>query len=267
MELPKDDGERLSSHGPQTWYDRFIYERLAFAYRYAAGLLGPADRVLEIGCADGYGSKVLAAAAGSVTGIDNSAEAVDCARARHGGGNLAFQVCRGEELPFPEASFDKVVAFHVIEHIEADEAFVAGLARALRPGGALILSTPNRRHRLKPGEKPWFKYHVREYGRDDLAALLGRHFSGTDIKFINGPETAFKMELRVARTASLARRLDVFGLAGRVPYPVRKFIIGLLDMLPSRGGGRASAEPVLPGDFSVSAEDVTGLDLLAVCVK
>lgn len=263
-QLPKDDGERISSKGPDTWYTNFIYERLAFAYRCAAGFISKSDSVLEIGCADGYGSRVLAAAAGSVTGIDNSPEAVACAEARHAGANLSFRVCRGEELPFPEASFDKAVAFHVIEHIDADEAFIAGLARALKPGGALILTTPNRAHRLKPGERPWFKYHVREYDRDGLAALLSRHFSRVDIKFITGPEAAFRAELRVARTASLVRRLDIFGLAGRVPFFVRKAAVNLLSLLPGRG---AAPAPVLPGDFAVSAQDRAGLDLLAVCVK
>lgn len=266
MELPKDDGERISSKGPDTWYTNFIYERLAFAYRYAAGLLSKSDAVLEIGCADGYGSKVLAAAAGSVTGIDNSPEAVACAAARHGGGNLSFVVGRGEELPFPDGAFDKAVAFHVIEHIAADAAFLAGLARVLKPGGALLLTTPNRAHRLKPGERPWFKYHVKEYGRDDLAALLAPHFSSVDIRFIRGPAAAFEVERRVARTASLARRLDFLGLADRLPFFVRKAVVSLLSRLPA-GRAKAAPPPVLPGDFSVLTEDKEGLDLLAVCKR
>lgn len=265
MELPKDDGERISSRGPDNWYTGFIYERLAFAYRHAAGLLSKTDRVLEIGCADGYGSKVLAETAGSVTGIDNSPEAVAVARARHGGGNIEFVVGRGEDLPFPDASFDKAVAFHVIEHIESDAAFLAGVSRVLKPGGSLILSTPNRVHRLKPGERPWFKYHVREYGRDDLGSILAPHFSRVDVKYINGPAAAFEVEKRVARTAALARKVDFLDLADRVPFFVRKGIVSLLSLLPSGEG--SAPPPVKPEDFSVSAEDITGLDLLAVCVK
>jgi SAM-dependent methyltransferase len=45
-------------------------------------------------------------------------------------------------LPFPDGSFDAVLAFEVIEHVEDDTGFLGEMARVSRPGGVLILSTP-----------------------------------------------------------------------------------------------------------------------------
>jgi SAM-dependent methyltransferase len=61
--------------------------------------------------------------------------------------NLDCQV-RGnlEALPFPNASFDAVLSTHVAEHLAHPEAAFGEMARVLRPGGQLLLLTPNRRH-------------------------------------------------------------------------------------------------------------------------
>jgi SAM-dependent methyltransferase len=51
-----------------------------------------------------------------------------------------------EALPFPDASFDAVLGTHVAEHLAHPEAAFSEMARVLRPGGRLLLLTPNRRH-------------------------------------------------------------------------------------------------------------------------
>jgi SAM-dependent methyltransferase len=48
----------------------------------------------------------------------------------------------GETLPFPDGSFDAVLAFEVVEHVEDDTGLLGEIARVSRPGGVLILSTP-----------------------------------------------------------------------------------------------------------------------------
>jgi 2-polyprenyl-3-methyl-5-hydroxy-6-metoxy-1,4-benzoquinol methylase len=55
-------------------------------------------------------------------------------------------------LPFPDSSFDVVVALELIEHIPSLPLFAAELARVLRPGGAILLSTPARLRSLIEGE-------------------------------------------------------------------------------------------------------------------
>ena len=66
-------------------------------------------------------------------------------------------------LEFPEASFDCVISFQVIEHIRDDRQFVREIHRVLRPGGRFIVTTPNAPMSLT--RNPW---HVREYTADEL---------------------------------------------------------------------------------------------------
>src|SRR3546814_5605750 len=52
--------------------------------------------------------------------------------------------------------------------------FRAEARRILKPGGTLVVITPDRKNRLLPGQKPWNRWHVREYGMSDLVERIGR---------------------------------------------------------------------------------------------
>ena len=118
------------------WFRRHevVYQRLA---ERCAG-----RDVLEAGFGEGYGADLLAGVARRVTGVDYDDSAVAHVRARYPRvkviqGNLA-------DLPLPGASVDVVVNFQVIEHLWDQSQFVSECRRVLRPGGLLLISTPNR---------------------------------------------------------------------------------------------------------------------------
>jgi len=140
--------------------------RYAFAARLAHG-----KRVLDAGCGAGYGSAELAAHAESVTGADLAAEAVDFARSHYGLPNLAFEQASCDRLPHPDARFDLVVAFEVIEHLARWREFLLEARRVLAPGGQLIVSTPNKLYytesRGAEGANP---FHIHEF---DFAEFRG----------------------------------------------------------------------------------------------
>jgi len=140
--------------------------RYAFAARLAHG-----KRVLDAGCGAGYGSAELAAQAKSVAGADVAAEAVDFARAHYPLPNLNFEQASCDRLPHADGCFDLVVAFEVIEHLEAWREFLLEARRVLAPGGQLVVSTPNKLYytesRGAEGANP---FHVHEF---DFAEFRG----------------------------------------------------------------------------------------------
>ncbi|WP_191621355.1 class I SAM-dependent methyltransferase [Marinihelvus fidelis] len=153
----------------EIWYEHL--HRYALAERLVAG-----KRVLDAACGEGYGSALLARSAASVTGVDVSEDAVAHARGRYGDtANLSFEVADCTRLPFAEQSFDVIVSFETLEHLEAHDDMLAGFRRLLAPGGVLLLSSPDKAVYTdqQGNDNPW---HVRELYRDELEALLRRHF-------------------------------------------------------------------------------------------
>lgn len=149
-------------------------------YQWAAGLVNGKD-VLDVACGTGYGAPLLkAGGAISVRGFDVDQSAIEEARRLHTWAGIEFDVADGTALPIPDQSCDIYLSFETIEHIENDAAYIAEAARVVRPGGWFICSTPNR-NVTNPGtritDKPYNPHHIREYTREELAALLEPHFA------------------------------------------------------------------------------------------
>ena len=125
-------------------YTRWMAGRAELIRRACAGLRLAADaRVLDVAAGDGTLSNMVARLTGGRI-ICHDLDGRECGRAA----SSAFPAVRGDvrALPFRTAGADITIAFEIIEHLQPWEAssFVAELARVTRPGGALILSTPNR---------------------------------------------------------------------------------------------------------------------------
>jgi SAM-dependent methyltransferase len=153
----------------EIWHEH--WHRYVFARDLARG-----KRVLDAACGEGYGSALLAGVAANVRGIDIAENAVAHARSRYGNlPNLQFERGDCTALAVAPGSFDLVVSFETLEHVQAQEALIAGFARALSPDGVLIVSSPDKR---TYSEVSGFRneFHVRELYRDELLALLMPHF-------------------------------------------------------------------------------------------
>ncbi|WP_428261622.1 class I SAM-dependent methyltransferase [Haliangium sp.] len=133
--------------------------------------LGPsADaRVLDLGCGVGTNLDALARY-GRVHGADTSAKALALCRRRFDG-PLA-EIHLPDRVPFPPASFDLVVMFDVLEHIEDDRGALAAVYELLAPEGTLCLTVPALRWLWSHHDVA--HHHHRRYHRDELGAMLNR---------------------------------------------------------------------------------------------
>jgi GT2 family glycosyltransferase/tRNA G46 methylase TrmB len=131
--------------------------------------------VLDIASGEGYGSALLSQVARSVIGVEVSADAVAHASAAYARQNLRFIVGDARAIPLESASVDIVVSFETIEHIYEQENFLAEARRVLRPGGTLLMSTPNR-DVYSPYDSPANRYHVRELTGHEFLAMVSRVF-------------------------------------------------------------------------------------------
>ena len=100
----------------------------------------PGSRLLDIGCGKGDYLARMRGRGWEVEGLEVDSEAVDNARARHG---LTIHHGALETLGLPDNSFDAVTANHVIEHVHEPIALIRECLRVLKPGGVLVLATPN----------------------------------------------------------------------------------------------------------------------------
>jgi SAM-dependent methyltransferase len=155
-------------------------------YKFVAKMLAERANVLEVGCADAFGTRIVRQAVGKLTAIDFDPVFVADVQARMDP-KWGFE-CRLHDMlsgPYP-GSYDAAYALDVIEHISAkdEEAFVGNIARSLAPHGAILLGcpTPESQAYASPQSKAG---HVNCKDGPGMRALLGRHFDNVFIFSMN----------------------------------------------------------------------------------
>lgn len=185
-------------------------------YRFACQFVRGAD-VLDVACGTGYGSHMLAKhGAKSVMGIDISAEAIDIATRKYMLQNVAFYVGNATSLPTADAAFDVVISFETIEHLVDHQAYLNELKRTLRPGGTVVISTPDKAvYNALNGNIP-NPYHVHELSDYEFYSLMETNF--TDCKFYG--QRQFKpCAFRIGKIIAAA---DPLRMIGRSLLVIRK---------------------------------------------
>jgi SAM-dependent methyltransferase len=131
--------------------------------------------VADVGCSAGYIADELAAAGGTVAGVDIDVPGL--AKAQHRfGGRVGFLCADGERLPFPDRSLDVAVYNHIYEHVVDPDAVMRELRRVLTDDGVLYLGLGNRLGVVEPHYRlPFLSYlppgladrYVRAFARAD----------------------------------------------------------------------------------------------------
>ncbi|MDJ0390567.1 glycosyltransferase [Roseomonas sp. E05] len=150
------------------------HHRYLFAARFCAG-----RDVLDVACGEGYGSALLGTVARSVRGVDLDPGTVAFAERNYGADHVSFR--QGDAARLVEQNaFDVVVSFETIEHLVDHDGFLQGIRRALRPGGLLIISSPDRTiYTEADGHEN--EFHLRELDRAEFKDLIGGRFAQVTI--------------------------------------------------------------------------------------
>jgi len=224
--IPGDYQLEALTHGlaPQRFWHRAKLEA-------AEAMLAPrpGDVVLDVGCGSGVLADRLARdAAVRVIGIDPNPDAITFARKTFVKPNLHYLQGRVDDLDLADASADKIAFLEVIEHLPVEQArhVLASFRRVLRPGGRLVISTPNMRSlwpaiewvldHVGPTAKMAGEQHVAGYAADSLRRLVTESgFDLVDARTINGvaPWVSWLGAPLAQRVLALETRHDV-GLGG-----------------------------------------------------
>jgi SAM-dependent methyltransferase len=150
------------------------------------GQFMPGGRILEVGCGYGYFLQCALDAGYDAYGIDLSPAAVKWANNRHPGRVFCGLL---EEVPeIQDQQYDVIFGSHLIEHLTTPGDFLTSAARLLKPGGLMVLVTPNIKSLLsRVSGSRWVSFkipeHVSYYDPGTITTLLGR--SGYTVRTVD----------------------------------------------------------------------------------
>jgi ubiquinone/menaquinone biosynthesis C-methylase UbiE len=229
-------------------YDEFpeygLWSRYERAYEWTPDDL---DRLLDAGCAWGYGTRFFDAKARDVVGLDPGATAIAVARKRYPA--LTFVESALESTPFESDSFDAIVCCDVFEHVSGERECLDEMWRILRPGGVVTMTVPHRGPLgiLDPdnyGRKlvgwakrqlPWlYRWYLRTFSsqREFAAPAPGasagadefhRHYTLSDLRGLLD-DTEFRSGYEVRRVARTGFVLEA--LLVNLHFFLRRFVRG-----------------------------------------
>lgn len=239
--------------------DNVIHHRHMIAYKEAAERIS--GDVLEIGSGGGYGLKLLAPLAKTYYAFDKHPTPID-----PGLKNVVFHQAVIPPLEgMEDNSVDFIVTFQVIEHIKKDRFFLEEAKRVLKPGGMLILTTPNKKMSLT--RNPW---HIREYTPEKMKQLMLSVFPNAEILGVFGNNKVMLYHEENRRSIRKITRFDVF----RFQYWLPRWILRIPYDLANRKNRNSLHKEhsglvsgVVTEDFSIGTVNDRCLDFFCIAHK
>ena len=219
----------------QSWNAQQYAQQGRFVADLAGGVFDllaprPGERILDLGCGDGALTAKIAATGATVVGVDASPSMVQAAQAL----GLDAHLMNAELLPF-EAEFDAVFSNAALHWVRNQEAMLAGVSRALKPGGRFVAEMGG--HGNIAAIRIALVAVFRQWGLDALA--MDHSFFPSDTQYQTRLQAASFVVNQIALIPRPTRLPDS-GMRGWL----ETFRRGLLDQLPAERREQAIEETV-----------------------
>jgi SAM-dependent methyltransferase len=117
----------------------------------------PGGDLLDVGCGTGVFLSRARRHGFRVTGIDIDQRAIETAKKRHGIGDAHPMSLEEFSQRFPGRKFDVITCFQILEHLDNIRGFLSLVRTLLKPGGFIVIGTPNRERWVEPRQMPFHK--------------------------------------------------------------------------------------------------------------
>ncbi|MCC8036269.1 MAG: class I SAM-dependent methyltransferase [Rikenellaceae bacterium] len=240
--------------------DNFVYQRSLLAYHRAAEMIG--GTVLEIGSGSGYGVSLISPKCEKFLTIDKNIPPADLSVYP----DVEFRQTKVPPLKGLDSNyFDFVISFQVIEHVKNDFLFLSEIHRVLKPGGKLLISTPNRKMSLT--RNPW---HVREYSVEEFRNLLSCEFSRVESFGVFGRQNVMEYYHRNRDAVRRITRLDPLDLQHRLPRWMLRIPYDILNRINRRrllAENRELTSRITMKDYFIAPVSDDSFDLFYIAEK
>ena len=198
--------ERLSMQTEYSAMEASIHiARYLLAKDFVAG-----KSVLDVACGEGYGSYLLKQwGAKSVVGVDIDSGSIELAKSLFNADDLEFYSSNAEDLVFIESeSFDIVVSFETIEHVDDPTKYLHEIKRVVKDDGLLIISCPND-HYYYPSSAVSNPFHKRKFTFEEFKELTQDVLGNVSSQCISGAVVGYMNCENQAKRKAVKTQLDM----------------------------------------------------------
>lgn len=242
--------------------DNPLHHRLLSAYVFSQKYIK--GDVLELGCGEGRGIDIILRKSKSFTAIDKIKDIIEKLSSKYKD-NVFISSNFPPLSDIEDNSFDTIISFQVIEHIQDDNQYISEIDRILRPGGVALITTPNIKMTLT--RNPW---HVREYTSEELNNLCRKYFSQVDVLGISGNTKVIEYYNQNLESVKKFKRLDIFNLEKNLPNFIYKIPYEFLNRI-NRNNLQSNDNELVSAitykDYELIKDDPNNLDLFVLLKK
>jgi 2-polyprenyl-3-methyl-5-hydroxy-6-metoxy-1,4-benzoquinol methylase len=242
--------------------ENVIFQRHLIAYKEAAKIIK--GTVLEIGSGEGYGIMELAPIADKFIAVDKYAPNI--LKDFKDKNDITFIQTEVPPLKGIESeSVDFIVTFQVIEHIQNDEFFLSEIKRALKPGGKLIMTTPNILMSLT--RSPW---HIREYSPEQISDIVKSVFQNTELKGVFGNEKVMDYYQKNKESVARITKWDILDMQHWLPRWILQIPYDILNRFNRHSlqdNNKTLVNTIEYTDYSIKNSSTTCLDHFVIATK